>query len=89
MKNIIASLLVGVILLPATQVRKEETDRGVNELLGIVQTKIVIASDNNKSHIFVDTSRYNFAQKYGVQQELQKKGYDFDFSLFGKTYVGW
>lgn len=89
MKNLLAGLVAVAVLLPAAEVRKTETDRGASELVGTVAASVEKSAAENHSHTWVKTGRYNFTQKYAMQRELEKKGYNLDVPFFGSTFVGW
>lgn len=89
MKNLMASLMVAVALIPAVDVRKEQTARGVDQLLERTAKKIALASEMNEYHTWVNTKGLTFIQKYKYQREAEKAGYVVDIPLFGSTFIGW
>lgn len=88
MKSITGLLLAAVVLLPASQVKQVETERGYNILLERTEKAITQAQALNKGHAWVSYKGFNIAQAYALQRELEAKGYTLDISprLF---WIGW
>lgn len=89
MKSLLAGMFVAMVLLPASQVKQEETARGTQELIDVTVTKVKESADKNNGHVWVKTSKYNLSQRYAHWKELRAKGYDVDAPIIGSTFIGW
>lgn len=88
MKNFAAALLALAVLVPAAQVKQEETQRGTAELVNTAALSIKKSADSNHGHTWIRTGAYNFTQQYALQRELEKQGYTLDISP-GRFWVEW